>query len=120
MVKRVPKEAAVIGKNLKRIRKFLGLSQTKMGETIHVSFQQMQKYENGQNRLPAEKIYYISVLFDIPIHSFFIGMPEIEPLIHRDDAVLFPQSSVMHTVHMMDNNALKRKIERITEILLGQ
>ena len=118
MVKRVPKEAAIIGKNLKRIRKFLGFSQVKLGEIIGVSFQQMQKYENGQNRLPAEKLYYMSVLFDIPILSFFVGMPEVEPLMRKEDHTPFPESSVMHTVQMMDDVSLKRKIERITEILL--
>ena len=118
MAKRVPKEAAIIGKNLKRIRKFLRLSQKTMGEIIGVSFQQMQKYENGQNRIPAEKLYYISVFFDIPILSFFIGMPNVNPVLKSKDHGLFPESSVMHTVQIMDNTPLKRKIERITEILL--
>jgi len=119
MVKRVPKEAAIIGKNLKRIRKFLNLPQTDMGKIIGVSFQQMQKYENGQNRLPAEKIYYISALFDIPLTSFFVGMPHVEPIMQTDHSDLFPQSSALHSVHMLDNKHLKRKIERITEILLS-
>ena len=119
MVKRVPKEAAIIGKNLKRIRKFLGLSQTKMGTIIGVSFQQMQKYENGQNRLPAEKIYYISVLFDVPLVSFFSGMPHVEPLVQHDYKDLFPQSSALHSVQILENSDLKRKIEKITEILMS-
>lgn len=118
MAKRVPKEAVIIGKNLKRIRQFLKLSQTDLGKIIGVSFQQMQKYENGQNRLPAEKIYTISILFDIPLTSFFTGMPPIEPLAQTNKNV-FPQSSVLYSVQTMEDQVLKRKIEKITEILMS-
>ncbi len=59
--KRVPPEARIIRKNLRNLRRRAGLSQVALGRRIDVSFQQVQKYENGQNRLPLKNFTCSSI-----------------------------------------------------------
>ena len=58
-MKRVPPETAIIGANLRRLREKSCLSQREVGAALSVSFQLVQKYETGANRLPAEKLYLL-------------------------------------------------------------
>lgn len=60
-----------IGKQIKARRKALKLSQKKLGELIGVSFQQIQKYENGINKILASNLYILSLHMKVPISFFF-------------------------------------------------
>jgi DNA-binding transcriptional regulator YiaG len=72
--KRVPPEAKIIGKNLKMLRKKARLTQEEVGLQLNVSFQQIQKYESGINRLPIEKLYALKYIYDVPYEYFFVGI----------------------------------------------
>ena len=60
-----------IGKNLRRIRKQLKRSQTEIATILGITFQQIQKYENGRNRLSAGNLYILHKTLDIPLDDFF-------------------------------------------------
>jgi transcriptional regulator with XRE-family HTH domain len=60
-----------VGDKLRRLRLLLGLTQLAVGEGIGVSFQQMQKYETGTNRISASRLQQFSDFFQIPISYFF-------------------------------------------------
>jgi transcriptional regulator with XRE-family HTH domain len=49
----------------------LGLSQEKLGEAIGLTFQQVQKYERGANRIGASRLYELSRVLDVPVSFFF-------------------------------------------------
>ncbi len=51
------------------------LSQQKLAEALGISFQQMQKYENGTTRLSASRLYAIADILDVPPEFFFAGAP---------------------------------------------
>ncbi len=53
----------------------MGMTQTKVGESIGVSFQQMQKYERGANRISSSRLYDLSGMLEVPIEYFFGDMP---------------------------------------------
>jgi transcriptional regulator with XRE-family HTH domain len=74
--KRVPPEARIIGMNLRHLRRQAGLTQLDIGKSLDVTFQQVQKYEAGQNRLPIEKLYLLKHLYKIPYEDFFNGFEE--------------------------------------------
>lgn len=74
--KRVPDEAKVIGANIRAIRTARGLSQKEMAEALDVTFQQVQKYERGANRLPIDKLYLLKKKLHVPYDTFFEGMGE--------------------------------------------
>ncbi len=63
-----------VGARLRACRTLLGLSQTALGEVMGLSFQQMQKYERGGNRISASRLYDVSKLLDIDISYFFDEM----------------------------------------------
>ena len=56
-------------------RTLLGLSQEKLGEALGLTFQQVQKYERGANRIGASRLYQISRVLDVPVSFFYDEMP---------------------------------------------
>ena len=66
-----------VGARVRVRRTLLGMNQTKLGDAIGVSFQQVQKYENGANRISASRLFGLSRMFDVPIEYFFDDMPTV-------------------------------------------
>jgi len=64
-----------VGARLRRRRTLSGMSQTTLGYAIGLTFQQVQKYENGANRISASRLFDLSRVFDVPIEYFFDDMP---------------------------------------------
>ena len=64
----------IIGQNLRNIRLHRGLSQDQLGKKIGVSFQQIQKYEKGTNRISGGRFIDLSHTLDVPIMAFFDGI----------------------------------------------
>src|SRR3954454_7734863 len=60
-----------VGARLRLRRNMLGLSQEKLGEAIGLTFQQVQKYERGTNRIGASRLHELSRVLDVPISFFF-------------------------------------------------
>lgn len=65
-----------VGKRLRLRRTILGLSQDVLGKAIQVSFQQIQKYERGMNRLGSSRLYDFAKLLKVPVSYFFEGMED--------------------------------------------
>jgi transcriptional regulator with XRE-family HTH domain len=66
-----------VGQRLRQRRTMLGLSQERLGELLGVSYQQVQKYERGINRIGSSRLHEISAALDVPVAYFF---EEDEPL----------------------------------------
>ncbi len=64
-----------VGARLRQRRTLSGMSQTTLGDAIGLTFQQVQKYERGANRISASRLFDLSRLFDVPIQFFFDDMP---------------------------------------------
>jgi len=60
-----------IGEAIKRRRQELGLSQERLAEMLNISYQQVQRYESGANKLNVENIQVIANLLGLPVTSFF-------------------------------------------------
>ena len=63
-----------VGQRVRQRRTLLGLSQEKLGEAVGLTFQQIQKYERGANRIGASRLYEFSQILDIPVAYFFEDM----------------------------------------------
>jgi transcriptional regulator with XRE-family HTH domain len=63
------------GKRLRIRRKVMGMSQTKLGVALGLTFQQVQKYEKGANRMGASRLQQISRILKVPVEFFFEGVP---------------------------------------------
>jgi transcriptional regulator with XRE-family HTH domain len=68
---------AHIGQKLRARRIFLGLSQTELAEAANISFQQVQKYEKGSNRVGAGRLQQFSETLGVPPSYFFEGAPTV-------------------------------------------
>lgn len=67
-----------VGSRVRLRRTLLGMSQEKLGEAIGLTFQQVQKYERGANRIGASRLYELSKVLDVPVSFFFDDMkPEV-------------------------------------------
>ena len=64
-----------VGSRVRLRRTMLGMSQEKLGEAVGLTFQQIQKYERGANRIGCSRIYQFSSILDVPVAFFFQDMP---------------------------------------------
>jgi transcriptional regulator with XRE-family HTH domain len=64
-----------VGSRVRLRRTLLGMSQEKLGEAIGLTFQQVQKYERGANRIGASRLFDLSRVLDVPVSFFFDDMP---------------------------------------------
>ncbi len=65
-----------VGNRLRQRRTMLGMSQQKLGAAVGLTFQQIQKYERGANRIGASRLYEFSEILDVPISFFFDDVPQ--------------------------------------------
>jgi ribosome-binding protein aMBF1 (putative translation factor) len=79
MVKRAPNPVDKhVGSRIRMRRLMLGMSQEKLADGLGLTFQQVQKYENGKNRIGAGRLQHISHILQIPVPFFFEGSPHGE------------------------------------------
>ncbi len=64
-----------VGSRVRLRRTLLGMSQERLGEALGLTFQQVQKYERGVNRIGASRLFDLSRVLDVPISFFFDDMP---------------------------------------------
>lgn len=74
-----------VGRRVRLRRTLLGLTQQELGEQIGVTFQQIQKYERGTNRISASRLWEIARVLKVPVAFFFED--------YQEDADALPQSS---------------------------
>ena len=67
-----------VGSRVRLRRMLLGMSQERLGESIGITFQQVQKYEKGVNRIGASRLLQISEILDVPVEFFFEEAPHID------------------------------------------
>lgn len=102
--KTVPPEAIIIGRNLRNLRERTGVTQQKLAPVLEVTFQQLQKYESGRNRLPVEKLHRLKKFFRVPYDLFFEG--------------LAGEETEVLSFQMPADAQLRSKIERVVAIML--
>jgi transcriptional regulator with XRE-family HTH domain len=65
---------AHVGSKVRMRRMMIGMSQEKLGDALGITFQQVQKYEKGTNRVGASRLQHISQVLQVPIGFFFEGL----------------------------------------------
>lgn len=78
-----------VGKRLRETRAAKGLSQEKLANRIGISFQQIQKYETGANRIGSSRLWEIAEVLGVPVAHFFDGL---ESDVQPGDEVLSPRT----------------------------
>jgi transcriptional regulator with XRE-family HTH domain len=73
-----------VGARVRMRRMMLGMSQEKLGDALGLTFQQVQKYEKGANRIGASRLQAISHILQVPVSFFFDGAPNVPGHISRE------------------------------------
>jgi transcriptional regulator with XRE-family HTH domain len=120
-----------IGKRLRQMRIIRRLSQEALGSRLGIAPQQVHKYEIGQNRITATRLYQCAEALDVSVSSFYIGLTG--PSSHRDEigAPAAPPSPAGHLsvqevdhltriVSAIDDAKLRRKIIELVEAFVAR
>jgi transcriptional regulator with XRE-family HTH domain len=103
-----------IGAAIRRIRNIRGLSQTELGEKVGVTFQQIQKYERGANRVASSRLQRIAAALDVPMSTFFPEAPPSDSSELLSDAAL--QLAVIYDrLDPVDRKALDQLARTLAE-----
>lgn len=102
-----------VGSRVRMRRMMVSMSQEKLGENLGITFQQIQKYEKGTNRIGASRLQHISNVLGVPVAFFFEGAPSGSP------ATGFSEDSspayVSDFLATSEGLALTRAFTRITD-----
>ena len=77
-----------VGGRVRLRRTLLGMSQEKLGEALDLTFQQVQKYERGTNRISSSRLYHLSLIFGVPVSDYFEGLEKKASGRSPDDVML--------------------------------
>ena len=103
-----------VGSRVRMRRIMLGMSQEKLGEALGLTFQQVQKYEKGTNRIGASRLQQISEILQVPVSFFFEGGPSGPNTLAGFDEAQSP-SYVSDFLATSEGLALTRAFTRITD-----
>jgi transcriptional regulator with XRE-family HTH domain len=67
-----------VGARIRMRRQLVNMSQERLGELLGITFQQVQKYEKGTNRISASRLFYAAKTLGVPVQFFFEGLPGSE------------------------------------------
>lgn len=116
-----------VGTRIRMRRLLMNMSQEKLGDSLGVTFQQVQKYERGTNRVGASRLWDISRVLDVPVSFFYDGldnnfeytqaaeydqMPIIYDFINSSDGVAFAKA-----VAQIKNKAVRRQLLELARSL---
>jgi transcriptional regulator with XRE-family HTH domain len=106
-----------IGKRVKARRFFLGISQEKLGNCLGVTFQQIQKYEKGTNRISAGTLYNIANILAIDISYFYDGYQqapslneESKPVYNSDQSKNKEISELLRSFYKITDAVIRKKV----------
>ena len=103
-----------VGSRIRMRRLMLGMSQEKLGDGLGLTFQQVQKYEKGTNRIGAGRLQHISHILQIPVPFFFEGAPHV-PAQPQGIGDAPSPAYVLDFFAMADGLALAKAFMRIKE-----
>ena len=104
-----------VGSRVRLRRMLLGMSQERLGESMGLTFQQVQKYEKGVNRIGASRLFQISKILDVPVQFFFEEAPLTEQ--HSRQGLAEPDSEafILEFLNSREGLELNRAFVKIAD-----
>ena len=116
-----------VGTRVRLRRQVMKMSQEKLGDQLGVTFQQVQKYERGANRVGASRLWKMSQVMDVPVGFFFDGLGEVGAVTEfaEDDQLPIVYDFINSTdgvnlakaVSQIKNKAVRRQILELARSL---
>ncbi len=107
-----------VGERIRRRRTFLGYTQEQLAESLDISYQQVQKYETGANRVSAGRLFQIAQRLEVPIAFFFEGLG-----VEFDDAEAASNRSVIDLVrsfNQISDSSVRNALAHLVKSLANQ
>jgi transcriptional regulator with XRE-family HTH domain len=124
-----------VGSRVRLRRMMLGMSQEKLGESLGITFQQIQKYEKGTNRIGASRLQHIARVLTVPVSFFFEDAPSTPGMETEPQAGMAEPKSTHYVVDFLSSaeglqlnkafiriqdSKLRRKIIDLVRALAGE
>lgn len=109
-------DIVIIGQNIRKLREECGVTQRDLAALLGVSFQQINKYEKGVNRLPIEKMYLFSKTHNIALEHFFNGI-KLNNIAERPYQEFEPHMFYARLFEAMPEKRMQRKLIEIAQIV---
>jgi transcriptional regulator with XRE-family HTH domain len=124
----------VFGLRLRQRRTFLGFSQQTLGDAVGMTFQQIQKYEHGTNKISAARLVDFSKILNVPINYFYAGLGDIgektpKALVVSDvsqatldeDPILKKESAqLLKWYYQIKDEALRKSVQKLVRQMADQ
>ncbi len=105
-----------VGRRARERRALEGMSQTAVAEKLGLSFQQLQKYEKGTNRISASRLYELGQLFGVPVTYFYEGMEAGKGAPSRDETLTTRETlELVKAYYAISDPATRDSIRRLTQ-----
>ena len=105
---------AHVGSRVRLRRNMLGMSQERLGESLGITFQQIQKYEKGTNRVGASRLQAIASVLEVPVSFFFENAPGGQPTASAGLAEESQTAFVVDFLNSAEGLQLNRAFARIS------
>ena len=121
-----------VGSRVRLRRTLLGMSQEKLGNALSLTFQQVQKYERGTNRIGSSRLYLLSQVLDVPVAFFFDDMaPEVAAgqedfaaaaasTFHQDDLARRETLELVKAYYKIKDAGARKRLFELVKALAGQ
>lgn len=124
----------VFGLRLRQRRTFLGFSQQTLGDAVDMTFQQIQKYEHGTNKISAARLIDFSKVLNVPISYFYAGLGDIGEKTPKglmvsdvgqaslqDDPILRKESTqLLKYYYQIKDEDLRKSVQKLVRQMAGQ
>lgn len=132
MIKKAPNPTDKhVGSRVRMRRMMLSMSQEKLGDALGLTFQQVQKYEKGTNRIGASRLQQISNILQVPVSFFFEGAPDganeasgfgeaPSPTFVSDFLATSDGLALTRAFQRIEDAKLRRKIVDLVEQIAGE
>ena len=116
---------ALVGRHIRNRRMLLGMSQSELAGSLGITFQQLQKYERGLNRVGAGRLYELSRALQAPVSYFFSGTEQGEqeqPGLGEDPTAGHNQRETVELVrayYAVNNRAVRRRLLDLIRAMAG-
>ncbi len=105
-----------VGQRIRLRRQMLGMSQTTLADALGITFQQVQKYEKGTNRVGASRLQHISSFLNVPVAYFFEGAPAGAENAQAGNGQGMPEANLVTTfLGTPEGLALNRAFTKISD-----
>jgi transcriptional regulator with XRE-family HTH domain len=119
-----------VGSRVRMRRQMLGMSQGKLADKLRLTFQQVQKYEKGTNRISASRLQEMSYILQVPAPFFFEGAPQIAGRVGKDAEAPWPAYvsdflansdglKLVRAFTQIGDAQLRRSLVRLVEEIVG-